>query len=98
MTETMANATYRGFNYPHQISSYWAMYHVARHTTLPTARDWHWYLHRAGKTALKLGTTGCERRLFTPASCEQARRRSSWAPLPSDSWTGPWRARCWPPC
>ena len=57
MTETMANATYRGFNYPHQISSYWAMYHVARHTTLPTVRDWHWYLYRAGKTALKLGTS-----------------------------------------
>jgi len=58
MTENMANATYRGFNYPHQIASYWAMYHVARHTTLPTRLPWHWYLYRAGKTALKLGTSG----------------------------------------
>eukprot|EP00325_Prymnesiales_sp_UTEX-LB-985_P031060 CAMPEP_0174740054 /NCGR_PEP_ID=MMETSP1094-20130205/72619_1 /TAXON_ID=156173 /ORGANISM="Chrysochromulina brevifilum, Strain UTEX LB 985" /LENGTH=739 /DNA_ID=CAMNT_0015943689 /DNA_START=33 /DNA_END=2252 /DNA_ORIENTATION=- len=58
MTENMANATYRGFNYPHQIASYWAMYHVARHTTLTTRMPWHWYLYRAGKTALKLGTSG----------------------------------------
>ena len=58
MTENMANATYRGFNYPHQIASYWAMYHVARHTTLPTKAAWQWYLWRAGRTALKLGTAG----------------------------------------
>ena len=57
MTENMANATYRGFNYPHQISSYWAMYHVARHTTLPARRPWSWYLYRAAKTSLKLGTS-----------------------------------------
>ena len=55
MTENMANATYRGFNYPHQIASYWAMYHVARHTTLTTRLPWHWYLYRAGRTCLKLG-------------------------------------------
>jgi len=55
MTENMANATYRGFNYPHQIASYWAMYHVARHTTIPTRMPWGWYLYRAAKTALKLG-------------------------------------------
>ena len=57
MTENMANATYRGFNYPHQISSYWAMYHVARHTTLPHRMPWEWYLYRAAKTSLKLGTS-----------------------------------------
>ena len=56
MTEDMSNATYRGFNYPHQIASYWAMYHAARHTKLPTRMPWHWYLHRAAKTTLKLGT------------------------------------------
>ena len=55
MTENMANATYRGFNYPHQIASYWAMYTVARHTRLPTRMPWHWYLYRAAKTSLKLG-------------------------------------------
>jgi len=58
MTENMANATYRGFNYPHQIASYWAMYTVARHMNLPTRLPWHWYLYRAGKTSLKLGTSG----------------------------------------
>ena len=58
MTENMANATYRGFNYPHQIASYWAMYHVARHTNLPTKQPWQWYLYRAGRTSLKLGTSG----------------------------------------
>jgi len=58
MTEDMANATYRGFNYPHQIASYWAMYHVARHTSLPTRMAWHWYLYRAAKTALKLERAG----------------------------------------
>ena len=31
------------------------MYHVARHTTLSTRLPWHWYLYRAGRTALKLG-------------------------------------------
>lgn len=58
MTENLANATYRGFNYPHQIASYWAMYTVARHTALPTAQSWGWYLNRAGRTCLKLGTSG----------------------------------------
>lgn len=58
MTENMANATYRGFNYPHQIASYWAMYTVARHTGFPTAQSWGWYLNRAGRTCLKLGTSG----------------------------------------
>lgn len=55
MTENMANATYRGFNYPHQIASYWAMYHAARHTTYSTRLPWHWYLYRAGRTCLMLG-------------------------------------------
>ena len=55
MTENMANATYRGFNYPHQIASYWSMYTVARFTSLPTRMPWHWYLYRAAKTSLKLG-------------------------------------------
>ena len=58
MTENMANATYRGFNVPHQTASYWAMYTVARFTTLKTRMPWHWYLYRAGKTCLKLGQAG----------------------------------------
>jgi hypothetical protein len=40
--------------YPHQVASYWAMYHVARHyDKLTTYRPWHWYLERAAKTALR---------------------------------------------
>ena len=58
MTENMANATYRGFNVPHQTASYWAMYTVARFTALKTRMPWHWYLYRAGKTCLKLGQAG----------------------------------------
>ncbi|XP_065177352.1 uncharacterized protein LOC135808135 [Sycon ciliatum] len=59
MSEHMANATYRGFNYPHQVASYWAMYHVARHyDRLKTRMPWHWYLERAAKTILQLGTPG----------------------------------------
>lgn len=96
MNEGMANATYRGFNYPHQAASYWAMYNTARHvsgfilhlnpqalthatqvscslqildcstrppppssqhTQLNTTRSWQWYLYRAAKTCLKLGTS-----------------------------------------
>ena len=59
MTEKMANATYRGFNFPHQIASYWAMYHVARHyDKLTTRMPWQWYLERAAKTTIKLGSPG----------------------------------------
>ena len=59
MSEGMANATYRGFNYPHQVASYWAMYHVARHyDKLKTRMLWQWYLERAAKTILHLGTPG----------------------------------------
>jgi len=57
MTENMANATYRGFNVPHHTASYWAMYHVARHTNLTTRMPWQWYLERAAKTTFKLGTS-----------------------------------------
>jgi len=57
MTENMANATYRGFNLPHHTASYWAMYHVARHTSLATRMPWQWYLERAAKTCLKFGTS-----------------------------------------
>ena len=51
MTENMSNATYRGFNYPHQIASYWAMYTVARNTLLVTSQPWQWYLYRAARTS-----------------------------------------------
>ena len=61
MTENMANATYRGFNYPHHTSNYWAMYHVARnYDQLTTHKPWQWYLERMAKTSIRgaAGGTG----------------------------------------
>ena len=60
MTELQANATYRGFNYPHQIAVYYALYRVARDhprlaKTLPLRQSWAWYLARAGNTTVRLG-------------------------------------------
>ena len=53
MTEGVANATYRAFNYPHHTSSYWAMYHVARnYNKIKTERTWQWYLWRAAQTSI----------------------------------------------
>ena len=55
MTELQANATYRGFNYPHQIASYYSMYRTARnHDKLSTRQSWQWYLERAANTTLRL--------------------------------------------
>ena len=55
MTEVQANATYRGFNYPHQIATYYAMYRTARnHDQLKTRQSWQWYLERAANTTLRL--------------------------------------------
>jgi hypothetical protein len=59
MTENMADATYRGFNYPHHTASYWAMYHVARnYDKLKTAQPWQWYLRRAGLSSIRPGSPG----------------------------------------
>jgi hypothetical protein len=57
MTELLANQTYRAYNYPHQTAVYWAMYRVARHYDGMTTRmSWAWYLERAFKTAMKIGS------------------------------------------
>lgn len=41
----------RGYNYPHVVAAYWAMYHVARnHPGLVTAHPWQWYLNQAYQT------------------------------------------------
>lgn len=41
----------RGYNYPHTVASYWAMYRVARnHPELATHHDWKWYLTQAFET------------------------------------------------
>jgi len=59
MTENMANATYRAFNYPHQVATYYAMYRVAKyHSNLQTIREYGFYLDMAYKTTLKIGRGG----------------------------------------
>jgi hypothetical protein len=56
MTESYANATYRGFNYPHQVATYYALYRAARnHPRLRTSHGWEWYLARAANTSIRLG-------------------------------------------
>ena len=56
MTEAQANATYRGFNYPHQIAVWYAMYRTARnHPLIQVGRPWEYYLERAANTTVRLG-------------------------------------------
>ena len=56
MTEHQANATYRGFNYPHQIAVWYSLYRVARnHPKIRTTRSWEYYLERAANTTIRLG-------------------------------------------
>ena len=56
MTETMANSTYRAFNYPHHCASYYNMYRIARyHDKLTTYQPWQWYLERAANSTIKFG-------------------------------------------
>ena len=56
MTENMANATYRVFNFPHHTASYYGMYRAARnHDKLHCYRPWSWYLARAANTTIKFG-------------------------------------------
>lgn len=55
MTESMANATYRAFNFPHHVTTYLALYYAARNTELKTNHPWDWYLMRAANTTLKFG-------------------------------------------
>ena len=41
----------RGYNYPHVVAAYWAMYRIARnHPGLVTAHPWPWYLNQAYQT------------------------------------------------
>jgi len=48
--------TDRGFNYPHQIAVYYALYRVARnHPRLRLTQRWEWYLERAANTTIRLG-------------------------------------------
>lgn len=41
----------RGYNYPHVVAAYWAMYRVARnYPGLAKKHDWQWYLNQAYQT------------------------------------------------
>ncbi len=41
----------RGFNYPHVVAAYWAMYQVARnHPGIVKSHPWEWYLEQAFQT------------------------------------------------
>ncbi len=41
----------RGYNYPHVVAAYWAMYKIARnYPHLVKSHDWKWYLRQAYKT------------------------------------------------
>ena len=41
----------RGYNYPHVVAAYWAMYRIARnHPGLVKSHDWQWYLNQAYET------------------------------------------------
>lgn len=55
MSEHLANATYRSFNYPHHTATYLALYLAARNTKLSTYRSWQWYLARAANTTIRFG-------------------------------------------
>jgi hypothetical protein len=57
MTENMADATYRGYNVPHSTAVWLGMYRVARfYDRLTTAAPWSWYLERAYRLAVRLGS------------------------------------------
>lgn len=41
----------RGYNYPHVVAAYWAMYRIARnHPDLVKSHPWQWYLEQAYRT------------------------------------------------
>jgi len=50
--KTDAESIGRGYNYPHVITAYWAIYRLARnHMGLVTNHSWDWYLDHAYETA-----------------------------------------------
>ena len=52
----LLRVTFAGFNYPHQIAVWYAMYRVARnHPHLKVEHEWQWYLARAANTTIRLG-------------------------------------------
>ena len=56
MTENMADATYRGYNYPHQAATWLGLYRVARfYDKLQVTSDWATYLYGAFRTMDNIG-------------------------------------------
>jgi hypothetical protein len=54
-----AYATDRGYDYPHVVAAYWAMYRLARDNPgLVTAQTWQWYLDHAYQTTRYLTAGG----------------------------------------
>ncbi|BDI32007.1 hypothetical protein CCAX7_40580 [Capsulimonas corticalis] len=48
----------RGYNYPHVVAAYWAMYRVARnHPGMVKNHPWDWYLDQAYQTTMYLTST-----------------------------------------
>ncbi|MEO7719566.1 MAG: DUF5695 domain-containing protein [Capsulimonas sp.] len=48
----------RGYNYPHVVAAYWAIYRVARnHPSMVKVHDWNWYLNQAYETTMYLTST-----------------------------------------
>jgi hypothetical protein len=51
----------RGYNYPHVVAAYWALYRVARnHPSMAKAHPWTWYLDQAYRTTEFLTSTDSE--------------------------------------
>ncbi len=49
--QEVSNDIGRGYNYPHVVAAYWAMYRIARnHPGLVKSHDWKWYLNQAYET------------------------------------------------
>ncbi|HEY0074853.1 MAG TPA: DUF5695 domain-containing protein, partial [Abditibacteriaceae bacterium] len=61
----------RGYNYPHVIAAYWALYQVARnHEGLVRNHSWDWYLNQAYETIM-----------FATSRDERGQRRVGWIEL-----------------
>lgn len=61
----------RGYNYPHVVAAYWAMYRIARnHPGLVKNHDWKWYLNQAYETTR-----------FAFSRNERGERRVGWVEL-----------------
>lgn len=49
----------RGYNYPHVVAAYWALYRIARnHPEMVTSHPWNWYLDQAYRTTEFLTSRG----------------------------------------